>query len=115
MTVADIDHVSTNRILVNGGSSGNVLPLGVLRTLGWDSTTKKMSFPLLVGLFYEKVYLEGSIVLPLILGERKGAITMVEEIVVVDSLSKYKAILTRLAILTSLAIHNFKVVPSTYH
>lgn len=93
---------------MDGGSSTNVLPLEVLRTLGWDSTKPKRCSSSLVDFSNERVYLEGSIELPLISREGQEAVTRIDEFVVVDDPSAYNAILGRST------IHYFRAVPSTY-
>lgn len=56
----------------------------MLETLRWGLYHAERCPFLLVGFSGEKVYLEGSIELPLSLGEGKKVVTMVKEFVVVD-------------------------------
>lgn len=96
LIVAGIDHVPTHRVLVDGESLTNVLPLWVLR--GWDSTKLKRCPSPLIYFSGKRVYPEGSIELSLTLEEGKEAVTQVEEFVVVDGPLAYNAILGRPAI-----------------
>lgn len=109
VVVARIDHEPTRWMLVDGGSLANVLPLTMLCTLGWDLTNLKRCALLLVGFSGERLHLEGSIELPLTLGEGKEDVTRIEEFMVIDGLLAYNTILGRLA------IHNIRAVPFTYH
>lgn len=54
--VAGINHVATHQVLVDRGSSTNVLPLRVLRMLKWNSTKLKKCPSPLIGFTGEKIY-----------------------------------------------------------
>lgn len=102
VVVVGIDHVLTHQMLVDGGSSTNILPLAIL---GWDIRCGS----LLVSFTGERVFPEGNMKLPRTLGEWKDVVTRVEEFMVVDDPLAYNAIFGRMT------IHHLRVVPSTYH
>lgn len=98
VVIIDIDHVPIHQVLVDGGSSTNILSLKALKAVDWDKEKLKRCAGLLVGFSGERVYPKGSIKLPIKLGQGEASVTRIEEFVVINRPTVYNAILGRPAI-----------------
>jgi hypothetical protein len=106
---AEINGCKVKRVLVDGGSSADILFLQCFKELGGD--VKKLapvSTPL-VGFAGRGTYAEGAIRLPMTLGQPGRTITLNTNFLVVDAPATYNAIIG-----TS-TINPHKMIPSTAH
>lgn len=104
-----IANIKVYWILVDGGSFVDVLSLHVFNAMKLGRDRLKCRPTPLVGFGGQVVSPEGSIELPITLGEGRNYTTMMVEFLVVNDGSTYNSILGRPT------IHQLKAVPSTYH
>lgn len=90
-----IGNVKIHWVLVDGGSSTDVLTLEVFNKMRLDSGQLINCATSLVGFGAEKVELEGSIKLPVTFGEDPRTIVKMVNFLVVNCLSSYNVILGR--------------------
>ncbi|XP_060968388.1 uncharacterized protein LOC133035953 [Cannabis sativa] len=100
-----ISNCFTKRILIDNGSSANILFLNALREMGIDEATIIRKSTVLVGFSGEQKHSVGEVILHVY----AEGVNLQTKFLVVDSPSDYNAILGRLW------IHSMKAVPSTYH
>lgn len=105
----NIVNIKVHRVLVDGGSSANVLSLSVFNAmrLGWERLRSRLN-PL-VGFGGHEVYPEGSIELSVTFGDGMTCVTAMVNFLVVDDKSIYNAVLGRPT------LHQMRAVPSTYY
>ncbi|XP_012858055.1 PREDICTED: uncharacterized protein LOC105977295 [Erythranthe guttata] len=97
------------KILVDGGSSADIMYLHAFKQLGIDNARFSPISTPLKGFTGEGILSMGEVELPVSLGEDPCRITKLIKFLVVDRPSPYNIILGRPA------IHTFKSVPSSYH
>ena len=84
-----------HRILVDGGSSANILYLDMFEKIGLGmSCMKAVSYPV-IGFTGESFFLEGTIKLPVKIGEGSQFRELMVEFLVVDAPAAYNAITGR--------------------
>ncbi|XP_021773374.1 uncharacterized protein LOC110737322 [Chenopodium quinoa] len=107
--ITKINGADSKRVLVDGGISANVLFMKAFNEMkiGRQYLTP-VSYPV-IGFNGSTVRPEGSIVLPVRMGDGPKARDMMAEFLVVDVSSAYNAIIGRLI------IHDVQAVVSTYH
>ncbi|XP_048502738.1 uncharacterized protein LOC125498552 [Beta vulgaris subsp. vulgaris] len=104
-----ISTVMVHRILVNGGSSANILYKETFEKMGLEaSCLKPISYPV-IGFTGASVVSEGTIKLPVTIGEVSHSRDMMVEFLVVDVPAAYNTIIGRPL------IHDAHAVVSTYH
>ena len=98
-----------HRVLVDGGSSANILYKETFKKMGFDKAClKPVSYPV-IGFTGASVILEGTIKLAVKLGEGSQSRDLMVEFLVVDVPAAYNAIIGRPL------IHDPQAVVSTYH
>ncbi|XP_012857161.1 PREDICTED: uncharacterized protein LOC105976442 [Erythranthe guttata] len=97
------------KILVDGGSSADIMYLHAFKQLGIDNARFNPISTPLKGFTGEGILSMGEVELPVSLGEDPCQITKLIKFLIVDKPSPYNVILWRPA------IHTFKSVPSSYH
>ncbi|KAM6593606.1 hypothetical protein CsatA_001309 [Cannabis sativa] len=100
-----ISNCFTKRILIDNGSSANILFLNALREMGIDEATIIRKSTVLVGFSGEQKHSVGEVTRHVY----AEGVNLQTKFIVVDSPSAYNAILGRPW------IHSMKAVPSTYH
>ncbi|MCQ7416408.1 retropepsin-like domain-containing protein, partial [Salmonella enterica] len=104
-----VANVKIHRILIDGGSSADVLSLTAFKAMRLGRELLKPSLTPLVGFGGERVTPEGSIELPVTFGDGQNAVTKMINFLVVDCMSAYNPILGRPT------LHEMKAIASTYH
>ncbi|XP_012839266.1 PREDICTED: uncharacterized protein LOC105959672 [Erythranthe guttata] len=97
------------KILVDGGSSADIMYLHAFKQLGIDNARFSPISTPLKGFTREGIMSMGEVELPVSLGEDPCRITKLIKFLIVDKPSPYNIILGRSA------IHTFKSIPSSYH
>ncbi|XP_012834007.1 PREDICTED: uncharacterized protein LOC105954870 [Erythranthe guttata] len=97
------------KIIVDGGSSADIMYLHVFKQLGIDNARFSPISTPLKGFTGESILSMGEVELPVSLGKDPCRITKLIKFLVVDKPSPYNIILGRPT------IHTFKSVPSSYH
>ncbi|XP_022158432.1 uncharacterized protein LOC111024924 [Momordica charantia] len=104
-----IANAKVHRILVNEGSSADIISLTTYKAMDLGEKVLKSSPAPLIGFGGERVIPEGIIELPVTFGSGPKSITKMVDFLVVNYTSSYNAILGRPT------IHMLRAIPSTYH
>ncbi|XP_012851511.1 PREDICTED: uncharacterized protein LOC105971204 [Erythranthe guttata] len=106
---ATVANFIVKKILVDGGSSADIMYLHTFKQLGIDNARFSPITTPLKGFTGEGVLSMGEVELPISLGEDPCRVTKMIKFLIVDKPSPYNIIVGRPA------IHTFKSVPSSYH
>ncbi|XP_012840429.1 PREDICTED: uncharacterized protein LOC105960762 [Erythranthe guttata] len=106
---ASVANFLVKKILVDGGSSADIMYLHAFKQLGIDNAQFSPISTPLKGFTGDGVLSMGEVELPISLGDNPCQITKIIKFLIVDKPSPYNIILERPA------IHTFKSVPSSYH
>ncbi|XP_012837778.1 PREDICTED: uncharacterized protein LOC105958312 [Erythranthe guttata] len=109
LVVTTVVNFLVKKILVDGGSSADIMYLLAFKQLGIDKARFSPIFTPLKGFTGEGILSMGEVELPVSLGEDPCRITKLIKFLIVDKPSPYNIILGRPA------IHTFKSVPCSYH
>ncbi|XP_022158687.1 uncharacterized protein LOC111025147 [Momordica charantia] len=104
-----IANVKVHRILVDGGSSADIISWTTYKVMDLGEKVLKSSPAPLIGFGRERVIPEGRIELHVTFGSGPKSVTKMMDFLVVDYTSSYNAILGRST------MHMLKAIPSTYH
>ena len=105
MVTLDVGSCTVKRILVDNGSSANVIFLSTLEAMGISPTAVQPTKATLVGFNGMDSQARGKITLPIAVKDK----VHMTELMVVDAPSAYNMIVGRPW------LHSMKAVPSTYH
>ncbi|XP_012843505.1 PREDICTED: uncharacterized protein LOC105963636 [Erythranthe guttata] len=106
---ASVANFLVKKILVDGGSSANIMYLHAFKQLGIDNAQFSPISTPLKGFTGDGVLSMREVELPISLGDNPCQITKIIKFLIVDKPPPYNIILERPA------IHTFKSVPSSYH
>ncbi|XP_012830430.1 PREDICTED: uncharacterized protein LOC105951520 [Erythranthe guttata] len=109
LVITAVANLLVKKILVDGGSSADIMYLHAFKQLGIDNARFNPISTPLKGFTGEGVLSMEEVELPISLGENPCRITKIIKFLIVDKPSPYNVILGRPA------IHTFKSVPSSYH
>ncbi|KAG2671097.1 hypothetical protein I3760_14G117700 [Carya illinoinensis] len=105
-----ITNYTTHQILINNGSSANVLFWDVFWKMGLMQYKLSSAPSPLKGFSGEPIQLKGTIVLPVTTRSTPYSLMLMEDFLIVKAISSYKAILGR-----SMLNNKMKAITSTYH
>ncbi|XP_012844964.1 PREDICTED: uncharacterized protein LOC105965005 [Erythranthe guttata] len=109
IVTASVANFLVKKILVDGGSSTDIMYLYTFKLLGIDNARFSPITTSLKGFTGDSVLSMGEVELPISLGDNPCRITKMIKFLIIDKPSPYNIILGRPA------IHTFKSVPSSYH